>query len=128
MHIHLRGNPMIRLRLERREDTPLYLQILIPIASVIVALVICSGLVWLSGADVVEAYRLLLLSTFESSYDIQDTLVKAAPLLLTGLAVARRLPRKVLEHRRRRAADGRRLRRLLHRPARVPARPFSWCR
>ena len=87
MHIHLRGNPMIRLRLERREDTPLYLQILIPIASVIVALIICSGLVWLSGVSVVEAYKLLLLSTFESKYDIQDTLVKAAPLLLTGLAV-----------------------------------------
>jgi simple sugar transport system permease protein len=78
---------MIRLRLERREDTPLLLQIAIPIASVIVTLVICSGLVLLSGVDLVEAYRLLLFSTFQSRYDIQDTLVKAAPLLLTGLAV-----------------------------------------
>ena len=64
MHIHLRGNPMIRLRLERRQETPLYLQILIPIAAVIVTLIICSGLVWLAGADVLEAYRLLLFSTF----------------------------------------------------------------
>ena len=78
---------MIRLRLERRQDTPLYLQILIPIASVIVALALCGGLVWLTGTDVIEAYKLLLFSTFQSGYDIQDTLVKASPLLLTGLAV-----------------------------------------
>ena len=56
---------MIRLRLERRQETPLYLQILIPIAAVLVTLVLCSGLVWLAGADVLEAYRLLLFSTFQ---------------------------------------------------------------
>jgi len=78
---------MIRVRLERRQESPIWLQIAIPIGAVIVTLVLCSGLVALSGANVVEAYRLLLFSTFESSYDIQDTLVKAAPLLLTGLAV-----------------------------------------
>jgi general nucleoside transport system permease protein len=78
---------MIRLRLERRQDTPLYLQVVIPIAAVIVTLILCSGLVWLSGANVAEAYGLLLFSTFQSGYDIQDTLVKASPLLFTGLAV-----------------------------------------
>jgi simple sugar transport system permease protein len=76
-----------RIRLERRQETPAYLQILIPIAAVIVALVLCSGLVWLAGADVIEAYKLLFLSTFQTRYDIEDTLVKAAPLLFTGLAV-----------------------------------------
>jgi hypothetical protein len=78
---------VIRARLERREETPLYLQVAIPLAAVAAALLICSGLVWLSGTNVVEAYRLLLFSTFQSRYDIQDTLVKAAPLLFTGLAV-----------------------------------------
>ena len=78
---------MIRVRLERREHTPAWLQILIPIAAVVVTLVLCAGLVWLAGADVVEAYGLLLFSTFRSGYDVQDTLVKAAPLLFTGLAV-----------------------------------------
>jgi len=78
---------MIRLRLERRQETPLYLQIAIPVGSVIVTLGVCAGFVALSGTDVIEAYRLLLFSTFESQYDIQDTLVKAAPLLFTGLAV-----------------------------------------
>ncbi|MEF2073013.1 ABC transporter permease [Consotaella aegiceratis] len=79
---------MIRFRLERRQETPLALQIAIPIGAVIVTLILCSGLVALSGANVIEAYRLLLFSTFRSGYDVQDTLVKAAPLLFTGLAVA----------------------------------------
>jgi ABC-type uncharacterized transport system permease subunit len=78
---------MMRVRLERRSETPLSLQILVPIAAVVVTLTICAGLVKLAGADVLEAYKLLLFSTFQSGYDIEDTLVKAAPLLLTGLAV-----------------------------------------
>ncbi len=78
---------MIRVRLERREETPHWLQIAIPVAAVIVTLILCSGLVALAGANVIDAYRLLLFSTFQSGYDIQDTLVKAAPLLFTGLAV-----------------------------------------
>jgi len=77
----------MRLRLERRETTPVSVQILLPLVAVAVALILCSGLVWLAGANVLEAYSVLLLSTFESTYDLQDTLVKAAPLLLTGLAV-----------------------------------------
>ncbi|MYZ47079.1 ABC transporter permease [Propylenella binzhouense] len=78
---------MIRVRLERREVTPAWLQVAIPIASVLVTLVLCAALVRAAGADVIEAYRILLLSTFRSGYDVQDTLVKAAPLLFTGLAV-----------------------------------------
>lgn len=79
---------MMRLRLERRQDTPVALQILIPIGAVAVTLLLCSVLVWLAGAGVLESYKLLLFSTFRSGYDVQDTLVKAAPLLFTGLAVA----------------------------------------
>ncbi|KAB2863229.1 MAG: ABC transporter permease [Bauldia sp.] len=77
----------MRVRLERRETTPVSVQIILPLAAVAIALVLCSGLVWLAGADVLEAYSILFLSTFQSTYDLQDTLVKAAPLLFTGLAV-----------------------------------------
>jgi len=79
---------MTRLRLERREDTPVLVQVLLPVAAVLLALIICSALVWLAGTDVLDAYALLFLSTFQTSYDLEDTLVKAAPLLFTGLAVA----------------------------------------
>jgi simple sugar transport system permease protein len=78
---------MTRFRLERRQETPIHIQILLPLAAVAVALLLCSALVWLAGASITQAYSLLLLSPFETTYDVQDTLVKAAPLLLTGLAV-----------------------------------------
>jgi simple sugar transport system permease protein len=79
---------MIQLRLERRSDTPAWMQVALPIVAVIVALIICSVLVSLAGAPVLDAYSELFLSTFQTPYDIQDTLVKASPLLWTGLAVA----------------------------------------
>ncbi len=75
------------IRLERRAETPLWLQVAIPIAAVVLALVLCAGLVALAGAPVLEAYGTLFLSTFQSSYDVEDTLMKAAPLIFTGLAV-----------------------------------------
>jgi ABC-type uncharacterized transport system permease subunit len=79
---------MINLRLERRETTPAWLQIALPILAVLAALILCSFLVSLAGAPVLDAYSELFLSTFQTPYDVQDTLVKASPLLWTGLAVA----------------------------------------
>lgn len=79
---------MIHLRLERRETTPAWLQIALPILAVLAALVLCSFLVALAGAPVLDAYGELFLSTLQTPYDVQDTLVKASPLLWTGLAVA----------------------------------------
>ena len=78
----------MRVRLERRAETPASVQIVLPILAIVAALLICSALVALSGVNVLDAYRLLFLSTFETTDDILDTLVKASPLLFTGLAVA----------------------------------------
>ena len=79
---------MTRFRLERREQTPVLIQLLLPVVAVLSALALCSGLVRLAGTGVLKAYSLLFLSTFQSGYDLEDTLIKAAPLVLTGLAVA----------------------------------------
>lgn len=79
---------MTRLRLERRLETPAALQVALPVIAVLAALLICSLLVALSGTNVLDAYELLFLSTFQTSDDLLDTLVKASPLLFTGLAVA----------------------------------------
>ena len=79
---------MIRLRLERRTDTPAWMHVVLPILAVLLALLICSVLVAMAGAPVLEAYSYLFLSTFQTLYDVQDTLVKASPLIWTGLAVA----------------------------------------
>ncbi len=79
---------MTRLRLERRLETPAALQVALPVVAVLAALLICGLLVALSGTNVLDAYELLFLSTFQTSDDLLDTLVKASPLLFTGLAVA----------------------------------------
>jgi simple sugar transport system permease protein len=79
---------MMGLRLERRETTPTWLQLVLPPAAVLLALLLCAGLVRLAGAPVGLAYERLLLSGLETGFALQETLVKTAPLVLTGLAVA----------------------------------------
>ena len=79
---------MIRLGLEPRLRTPLWLNLVLPVAAVGATLVLCGGLVALAGADVLEAYGVLFASALGSGFSLGETLVKAAPLVLTGLAVA----------------------------------------
>ncbi|HVO01090.1 MAG TPA: ABC transporter permease [Candidatus Cybelea sp.] len=79
---------MIRLRLERRAETPAWMHVALPVLAVIATLILCSALVAMAGAPVLDAYGFLFLSTFQTLYDVQDTLVKASPLIWTGLAVA----------------------------------------
>ena len=52
------------------------------------ALVLCAGLIALSGADVLSAYGIMFASAFGDVYSLTETLVKATPLVFTGLAVA----------------------------------------
>lgn len=79
---------MIRLRLERRDAAPPWLWLLLPVAAVLFTLILCGGLVMLAGAPVGKAYAHLFLTPFSSRFDTVETAVKAAPLILTGLAVA----------------------------------------
>jgi ABC-type uncharacterized transport system permease subunit len=79
---------MIALRLEARARPSPWLGLLLPIAAVAATLVLCAGLVALAGAGVLEAYQKLLLSGISSRFNVMETLVKAAPLIFTGLAVA----------------------------------------
>ena len=79
---------MIQVRLEPRADTPAWLGIALPVLAIIAALALCSTLIVLAGADVVEAYRALFTGAVGSRFNLVETVVKAAPLVLTGLAVA----------------------------------------
>lgn len=79
---------MIRLRLEQRERTPAWLGLALPIAAILATLVLCSGLIALAGADVLAAYGELFFSAVSSRFNLVETVVKAAPLVFTGLAVA----------------------------------------
>ena len=78
----------MRLVLEPRAHTPTWLNISLPVLALLATLVLCSGLILLAGAGVVQAYTALFKGAFGSKFNFVETLVKAAPLIFTGLAVA----------------------------------------
>ena len=79
---------MIRLRLEQRSATPAWFYLALPVAAIVATLVLCAGLILLAGGNVFEAYGKLFLSPVASRFALVETMVKAAPLIFTGLAVA----------------------------------------
>ncbi|WP_413991645.1 ABC transporter permease [Labrys okinawensis] len=76
------------LRLEPRQATPVWFNVALPLAAIAVTLILCSGLIALAGANVLDAYGIMLAAAFGDFYSTTETLVKAAPMIFTGLAVA----------------------------------------
>ncbi|MCS4093702.1 ABC transporter permease [Rhizobium sp. BK176] len=76
------------MRLERREHRPVYLLVGSPIAAVFSALLLAGILIAIAGAPVLEAYRRILIGAFGSRLSATETLTRATPLILTGLAAA----------------------------------------
>lgn len=60
----------------------------VPIVAVLLAALIGAVILFISGADPIQAYRALLDGSFGSSTAFARTLEKATPLLFSGLAVA----------------------------------------
>jgi simple sugar transport system permease protein len=78
----------MQFRLETRVRTPAWMNLVLPVVAVSITLVICSGLISAAGADVLAAYGALFKGAFGNRSNFIETLVKAAPLIFTGLAVA----------------------------------------
>jgi general nucleoside transport system permease protein len=80
------------MRLESREvgshKTAIAASVLAPLAAISFTLLICALLVAWAGAPVGQTYLLLLDGAFGSRFAISETLTRATPLMLTGLAVA----------------------------------------
>ncbi|WP_415236741.1 ABC transporter permease [Sneathiella sp.] len=74
--------------LEPRTHTPLWMTIVAPIAAVFIVLILCGGLIVWAGAPLLESYFALFVGAFGSKFAIAETLVRATPLILTGLAAA----------------------------------------
>ncbi|TPL53206.1 ABC transporter permease [Mesorhizobium sp. B2-4-4] len=75
-------------RLEVRSSTPAWFNLALPLLAIGAALVLCSGLIALAGAGVLESYGVMFTASLGDSYAITETLVRAAPMIFTGLAVA----------------------------------------
>ena len=76
------------MRLEPREQPSLLLSIFAPALAVAASLALCATLLVWSGAPVFEAYALLVKGAVGSHFALTETLSRATPLILTGLAAA----------------------------------------
>ena len=76
------------MRLEPRQQVPPLLSIGAPIGAALLALAICALPLALAGADVGRAYQLMFTGSVGSRFALTETLSRAAPLILTGLAAA----------------------------------------
>jgi general nucleoside transport system permease protein len=74
--------------LEPREAPPRWLEPLLTVAAVLVALLIGAVVLAFVGGDPVRAYLHIIDAAFGDIGVLSDTLVKATPLILTGLACA----------------------------------------
>lgn len=74
------------IRLERRVDVGRWLDLAVPMASLLVALAVGALVLVATGHDPAETYRLIVERAFTSEGALSGTLVAATPLLFTGLA------------------------------------------
>lgn len=76
------------IRLEVRSSTPAWLNLALPVMAVVITLTLCSSLIALAGASVLSSYAIMAAAAFGDLYSVTETLVRAAPMIFTGLAVA----------------------------------------
>ena len=76
----------MNLRLEPRVDAPRWFSPLMTLAAVVVALILSGIVLWSVGGDPIRAFLHIAEVAFGSLGAWSDTLVKATPLILTGLA------------------------------------------
>lgn len=63
-------------------------EIALPVGALLAALLLFGGFVWLGGTDPLEVWVLLFKGAFGDWFSFQNTLQRAAPLMLTALCVA----------------------------------------
>ena len=78
----------MRIVFERRLEPSRLIAILVPILSIVLALLVGSLLLLATGTNPIETYKAMLDGAFGTTYARSETLVRAIPLMLTGLAVS----------------------------------------
>lgn len=76
------------MRIERRETRPVILVATAPVIAVLAAFVLAGLLIAAAGAPVFESFRQIAIGAFGTKLSITETLTRATPLMLTGLAAA----------------------------------------
>lgn len=78
----------MRIVLAKRCPLPHWLQLLVPVAAIVVTLILAAIPILFAGGDLKLSYITLFKGALGTRYNILETCVKACPLILTGLAVA----------------------------------------
>ena len=76
------------LRLEPRDHASVGLKLTVSLAAGVIALLLVAIPVVAAGGTPLEAYWLMLQGAFGSTFALSETLNRATPLILTGLAAA----------------------------------------
>jgi simple sugar transport system permease protein len=76
------------MRLEPRTTSSRLVNVVAPLAAIVFTLIVCALLVAWAGAPVGRTYALIADGAFGSRFAISETLTRATPLILTGLACA----------------------------------------
>ncbi|MFZ4626552.1 MAG: ABC transporter permease, partial [Rhodoferax sp.] len=76
------------MRLEKRSHSSTSALLMAPLGALLFTLLISALLVLWAGAPVGQTYALLLQGGFGSVFALSETLTRAIPLMLTGLAAA----------------------------------------
>lgn len=76
------------MRFERRGDVSVTALVFAPVVAIGAALLLCAGLIAMAGVSPLHAYAEMLTGAFGSRLAITETLTRASPLILTGLAAA----------------------------------------
>ena len=74
------------MRLEQRGEPSAIALVVAPVAAVAMTLLVAALLVLWAGAPVAQTYSLLFVGGFGSVFALSETLTRATPLILTGLA------------------------------------------
>jgi simple sugar transport system permease protein len=76
------------MRLERRDEISRLGVVAAPLLAVVFTLLVASALVLWAGAPVGRTWSLMIAGAFGSAFALTETLTRATPLMLTGLAAA----------------------------------------
>ncbi len=76
------------MRLEPRQSSPMWMIVSAPLIAVLAALAICAVLIVWAGQSPLTAYALLFKGALGSRFGITETLTRATPMILTGMAAA----------------------------------------
>ncbi len=76
-----------KLRVEYRDNVPSFWAVLVPILSILLALLFSAGILAMVDVDPWNTLRLLFKGAFGDRYGWEETIIMAIPLMLAGLGV-----------------------------------------